>query len=397
MFSTDFESLRLEALRRPPMSLDDTVMLVRLSSPPPREAMPGLYLSGRIGCAGELDFELLRRAKAAKSGHYHGSVTAIVPIYVTSFCQERCLYCNYRAENRNVELQRLRLSPEQLEHEVRFLIEQKGLRNLELVYATDPNVRVDTICTHVEMVRSVLNEVGGGSVGINAEPFDVDEYRKLVDAGLDFAVIWQETYDPQLYRALHPGKTKKANMAYRLDGCERMLEAGLNTFGMGVLSGLGDWRHDWAMLAMHEAYLEERYGVGPSILGIPRLKAAAGAKIQQTPFIPSDHELTVAVAAHNLFRPRTMPFVSTREKWDLCLALAQGGGCLFTFNCSTIPGGYSLGSHGYQFPTASYDTDLFVPKIRGEGFTVDFHWPSVGLPVDDERLHPRMDIRPVLA
>ena len=153
-----------------------------------------------------------------------------------------------------------------------------------------------------------------------------------------------------------------------------MLAAGIEHVGVGVLSGLSDWKRDWAMLMLHEEYLQQHYGDGATILGTPRLKLAPGALLQESPFTPTREEFLVTVALHNMFSPTTAPFVSTREDWDVCIELARGGGCLFTLNCSTTPGGYSLQRGGCQFTSNSYDAPVYSAKLRSEGLEPIFCW-----------------------
>jgi len=337
------------------------------------------FWSGDFGLGGELDRTVVRRSTEVKRVLYGGRVFVIAPIYVTSICQEQCLYCNFRAANKGVGVERRRLRDEELGLEALYLIEQKGLRVLELVYSTDPRIRVDTMCRHVELLRRLLDEHGGGLVGISAEAFEENDYRRLVDAGLCWSVLWQETYDRSRYGELHPGKTKKANFEYRLNAYEHMLSAGVGHVGIGVLSGLSDWRRDWSMLMLHEEYLQQHYGGGATILGLPRLKPAPGAPLQESPFIPSRQEFLATAALHNVFSPTTAPFVSTREDWDLCVDLARGGGCLFTLNCSTTPGGYSLQHGGCQFPANSYDAPVYSARLRAEGLDPMFNWKAADL------------------
>jgi len=332
--------------------------------------------SERLGRGGDLDRTIVLRSAEVKRALYGGQVFVIAPIYVTSICQEQCLYCNFRAANKGVGVERRRLSDEELELEALYLIEQKGLRVLELVYSTDPQMRVDTMCRHVELLRRLLDEHGGGLVGISAEAFEEGDYRQLVDAGLCWSVLWQETYDKSRYAELHPGKTKKANFEYRLNAYEHMLAAGVEHVGIGVLSGLSDWRRDWAMLMLHEEYLQQHYGGGATILGLPRLKRAPGAPFQESPFVPTRQEFLATVALHNTFSPTTAAFVSTREDWALCVELARGGGCLFTLNCSTTPGGYSLQHGGCQFPANSYDAPIYSAKLKAEGLEPVFSWKA---------------------
>lgn len=368
-------SLRISETRdRCAQYAHDRSPLGQTSLAPGDPAIARLLWEDGFGTGGALDDRIFTTAVQAKRRQYDGAVFAIVPVYVTSVCVERCLYCNYRLGNKGVEVERLRLSPEDIDREVAYLASEKDLRVMELVYATDPRKRVDQMCRDVERTLSVLGRYGGGTVGINAEALDEHEYRQLKNAGLNFVVLWQETYDRDAYATYHPGNTKKSSYEYRLDAYERMLAAGIGAIGLGVLSGLADWRTDWALLMAHEAYLTETYGVRPAILGVPRLKPAAGALVQTTEHIPSRREFKATLALHNLFSPTTLPFLNTREDWSLCSELAEGGGALFTFNCSTIPGGYAAGRQGYQFPTASFDAPLFAPQLASCGLTPVFDW-----------------------
>jgi 2-iminoacetate synthase len=330
----------------------------------------------QFGCGGAFDRSILDRSAELKSALYGGRLFVIVPIYVTSICSEQCVYCNYRAGNKGLGVERRRLSDSELEQEAQYLVEEKGQRVLELVYASDPRMRADSMCRHVELLRRVLDRRGGGLVAISAEALEENEYRRLVEAGLSISVLWQETYDKSRYPVLHPGTTRKTDFNYRVDAYERMLVAGIPHVGMGVLLGLADWRQDWAMLMLHEEYLRRHYGRSATILGIPRLKLAPGAILQESPFTPSQQEFSAAIALHNVFSPATAAFVSTRESWDVCVELARGGGCLFTLNCSTTPGGYSLQRGGCQFASHSYDAPIYSARLRSERLEPVFSWNS---------------------
>lgn len=316
---------------------------------------------------------IVKKARLIKESFFKNDIFAVVPLYVTSVCDEQCLYCNFRAANQ-IQVERHRLNDHELLQEISFLINEKGYRTIELVYSTDHSSRIDAICRHIELVKKSLETVGGGLIGLNAEPFSEDEYRLLKSAGIDFIVLWQETYDSDVYQQMHPGITKKSNFEFRIDAYERMLKAGIEQIGMGVLSGLADWRKDWTMLFMHQEYLKKTYGMESPIIGIPRLKASEGAIIKKTGHMPTDDEFLLCIAAQCLFDPFSLPFVNTRENWDLCVRLSSGGGVLFTFNCSTIPGGYSLGCRGYQFPTFNFDIDLYAGKAVEEGFHTRMKW-----------------------
>jgi 2-iminoacetate synthase len=327
-----------------------------------------------FGCGGALDAVWLRRGREAKRARYGDAVRAVSPLYVSSICKEKCTYCNYRAGSEDPGLKRVRLSMEELEREVRFLVAERGLRAVELVYASDPLIGVDELEAHIALTKKILAEYGGARVGLSAEPMEVADYERLRAAGLSFSVVWQETYDPARYAELHPGRQVKSDYAYRVDSFARMLEAGIEDVGIGVLSGLADWRRDWSMLMRHEVWLRERHGRGASILGIPRVKAAPGAVFREFGFAPSDDQFLALVALHKARFPDVRPFVSTREDFDMCLRLAEGGGCLFTFNCSVTPGGYTLENAGAQFVTGNFDALQYAERVEQAGFRVDWDW-----------------------
>jgi 2-iminoacetate synthase len=323
---------------------------------------------------------LVLEAARKKKAHRFGEVVfSISPLYVTSICREHCIYCNFRVENRGAAVTRLRLTPDQLREEVDFLVNRHGLRVVELVYSSDPRFGVDAIAEHIEIASDVLENAGGGIVGINAAPFAVEEYQRLKEAGLNFVVLWQETYNKERYHELHVGPTPKTAYERRVMAYERMLQGGIENIGLGVLSGLAPWREDWLALMAHEQYLYEKFRVRAAVPGVPRLKPAKGALMQSTPYIPSDEEYLLAIAVHNLFSPITVPFVNTRERWALCVEAARGGGAIFTFNCSTIPGGYTQGTKGYQFPTDDFPATEYVPKLHSEGLSPVMRWTFEGI------------------
>lgn len=103
--------------------------------------------------------------------------------------------------------------------------------------------------------------------------------------------------------------------------------------------------------------------------------------MKEAPYTVTRQEFLATLALHNLFAPTTAAFVSTREDWDLCVEMATGGGCLFTLNCSTTPGGYSLPHCGCQFTTQSYDAPVYAAKLRSQGLEPVFQWTVRDLPV----------------
>src|SRR5579863_4988249 len=155
-----------------------TVPPPSLDSLRPGEAAEFVSLLGSegFGCGGDLDQNIIARSNELKRSLYDGRVFVTAPMYATSICWEQCLYCNYRAGNKGVGVERRRLTDAELVQEATYLVEEKGLRVLELVYASDPRMRADTMSRHVELLRTLLERRGGGLVGISAEALDECEY-----------------------------------------------------------------------------------------------------------------------------------------------------------------------------------------------------------------------------
>ncbi len=310
--------------------------------------------------------QISKIAQEIKSKLFHGEIYPIVPLYVSSICQENCKYCNFRKSNKGINLIRKRLNDDELIKEVKFLI-KKDLRVIELVYSTDPLIDINDVARHVKIVKKALcSKWGKGVVGINARPFSREEYIKLREEGLDFVILWMETYNKEAYKQMHSSGLEKGDFTFRYKAYERMLDAGIRNIGMGILFGLADYKRDIERLFKHIDNLRGEYGDFNLILGIPRLKPAEGAEIRQSKHIPSDNEIERIVAIYNLKYPFALPFLNTREPWDLNLRLVMGGGVIFTFDCSTIPGGYSLDSKGYQFPTYSFPVATYDSKLTSD-------------------------------
>ena len=160
MFTNHFEDLWRQVSARPSKPLDDP----------------------DFGAAGPFDHNILQQARQAKQDRFHDTVEAVSPLYVSSICKERCTYCNYRAGSEDPSLKRVRLSDADLAREVEFLVAQRGLRAVELVYASDPQLGVDDYIRHTGITRSILEQHGATTVGLSAEPVSTDDYRRQFDA-----------------------------------------------------------------------------------------------------------------------------------------------------------------------------------------------------------------------
>ncbi|MBC8525428.1 MAG: hypothetical protein ISS28_05295 [Candidatus Cloacimonetes bacterium] len=78
----------------------------------------------------------------------------LVPLYITSYCYEDCKYCNFRVNN---NVLRKRLNDNQLIKETELLI-KKGFRVIELVYSSDPEIKITSVCNHIKILKKTAIE-----------------------------------------------------------------------------------------------------------------------------------------------------------------------------------------------------------------------------------------------
>ena len=85
--------------------------------------------------------------------------------------------------------------------------------------------------------------------------------RKIKAAGLGVFQNFMETYDPEIYREMHP-KGPKGDYLHRLYALDVAMEAGFDDVGMGALFGLGDPWFELLASVAHARHRELRGGAG---------------------------------------------------------------------------------------------------------------------------------------
>ncbi|MBZ5564294.1 MAG: hemerythrin domain-containing protein [Acidobacteriia bacterium] len=363
---------------------------------------PCRELSGRLGTSGTLDPLQLddaaaliawardpdRRAlvHAAAQRSRAGApqtVEFIIPVYLTSFCRNECLYCGYRRSNPVAE--RVRLSLDDLARELDLILAW-GHRQIELVLSDDPEFGAERVARSVELTRRKLDARGGGMVALCAPVYTRDDYARLRDAGLDWLVEWQETYHQPHFDRWHVTGSEKRQFEFRLDIWDRAIGAGIRQVAFGALLGLYDWRYDALAAIEHGNYLRRTYGLEPHALGIPRLKPARGVLASQKPsrFAVSDDEYRFIVSLYHLAFPRARLFFNTREDYDFNLSMVLAGD-LFTVDCETLPGGYLRPRLPGQFSTHAYPSRREVAAaLERRGFVCKYLAPETALPQVEE-------------
>ena len=279
-------------------------------------------------------------------------VEFIIPVYLTSFCQNECLYCGYRESNPLAE--RVRLSLEEFEAELDLILSW-GYRQIELVLSDDMEFGPEKVAAYVGLTRRKLEARGGGVVALCSPAYEQEAYARLAAAGLDWMVEWQETYDEAHFNRWHFIGSPKRQFEFRLNIWDRAVAAGIRKVALGALLGLYHLRFDALCVIEHGNFLRRTYGMEPHALGIPRLKPARGVLASQksSRFTVSDDDFRLIVSVYHLAFPRSRLFFNTRESYELNQSLVAAGD-LFTVDCETLPGGYLRRRQPGQFFTHDY-------------------------------------------
>ena len=302
--------------------------------------------------------ELSSRSRKLTLQRFGKVVRLFAPLYVSNECINNCSYCGFSRDN---SILRVTLSVEEVVREARALRGQ-GFRNILLVAGEHPkfvsnNYLRDCVAALHEEVPSVSLEVG---------PMETEEYRPIVDAGADGLVVYQETYDRNVYSEVHTAGPKK-NFDWRLETPERAYAAGFRRLGISALYGLADWRYEAICVAAHASYLLRHCWKAQLTISLPRLRPCAGEFQPLTHM--SDRDLAQLICAFRLMFPDVGLVLSTREPARLRDGLIPLGVTLISAGSHTEPGGYTgAGREKLHHTVRGRVVELTaVPGVNGDG------------------------------
>lgn len=288
--------------------------------------------------------ELFATAREVKHTIYGKRLVLFAPLYISNLCANECLYCAFRASNR--EVKRRALTQEEIAREVKTLVEQGHKRLLLVAGESYPKQGFQYVLESIATVYSVKSGPGEvRRVNVNIAPLTLDEFRLLKQARIGTYQLFQETYHRETYARVHRGG-KKVDYDWRISAMDRAMEAGIDDVGIGILFGLADWRFEILALLQHIAHLEARFGVGPHTISVPRLEPAVGSEMSQHPPHPvSDLDFRKIVAILRLAVPYTGIIMSTRETAQLRRETFALGVSQISAGSRTNPGGYAEGEY----------------------------------------------------
>ncbi|MBI3878034.1 MAG: 2-iminoacetate synthase ThiH [Verrucomicrobia bacterium] len=336
--------------------------------------------------------ELCRRSQALTRQRFGKVIRLFAPLYLSNECINNCSYCGFSRDN---AILRVTLSVEDVLCEARALKAQ-GFRNLLLVAGEHPKFVSGGYLA--DCVRALHAEVPG--ISLEVGPMETADYEPLVRAGAEGLVVYQETYDHDVYAQMHTAGPKR-DFDWRMETPERAYAAGFRRLGIGALHGLADWRLEAICVAAHAEYLLRHCWKAQVTLSLPRLRPCAG-EFQPLTHL-NDRELVQLVCALRLFLPDAGLVLSTREPAHMRDGLIPLGITLMSAGSHTEPGGYTGAGRdkihrterGRIVELAANASEWAAPASRATNATGQFEIADERSPAEIAALISRLGYEPV--
>ena len=274
---------------------------------------------------------IAQRAQQLTVQHFGRTIQMFIPLYLSNHCKNRCTYCGFNVTN---EIPRRVLSLAEIEREAEA-IARTGMQHVLILTGEDRRATpIEYLCDAVAVLKRYF-----ASVSIEIYPLHTEEYAQLKAAGVDGMTVFQETYDPAVYKSVHLGG-KKRDFAWRLDAPARAAEAGLRTVNIGPLLGLAEPRREMFFTGLHARFLETNFLQTEVAVSLPRINEAEGG-FSATQFV-GDRLFVQLMTALRVFLPHAGITLSTRERAEFRDRLLTLGATRFSAGSSTGVGGYAI-------------------------------------------------------
>lgn len=247
--------------------------------------------------------EMANKAREETGKHFGNTVYVFTPLYIANYCENYCIYCGFNCYN---DIRRMKLTNEQIEHEMK-IIADSGMEEI-LILTGESHTKSDIkyIGEACKMARKYFR-----MVGLEIYPANVEDYRYLRDCGADYVTVFQETYDIEKYSELHLMGHKRV-WPYRFDAQERALMGGMRGVAFSALLGLADFRKDALATGLHAYFLQRKYPHAEISLSCPRLRPIINND-KINPLDVHEKELCQILCAYRIFLPFAGITVSSRE------------------------------------------------------------------------------------
>ena len=311
--------------------------------------------------------QMAERARLETSKHFGNTVYLFTPLYIANYCENYCVYCGFNCYN---HINRMKLSMEQIEKEMKVIADSGMEEILILTGESRAQSNVEYIGEACKLARKYFR-----MVGLEIYPVNTDEYKYLHECGADYVTVFQETYDADKYEQLHLLGHKRV-WPYRFDAQERALRGGMRGVAFSALLGLSDFRKDALASALHVYYLQRKYPHAEMSLSCPRLRPIINND-KINPLDVHEKQLCQIICAYRIFLPFVGITVSSRESVEFRNGIVKIAATKVSAGVSTGIGDHDSKYNGKETDEVQGDEqfeiddnrslDKMYQDIEGEG------------------------------
>lgn len=298
--------------------------------------------------------QMAQRARWETSKHFGNTVYLFTPLYIANYCENYCVYCGFNCYN---HIHRMKLTMEQIEHEMEVIAKSGMEEILILTGESRSQSNVSYIGEACKLARKYFR-----MVGLEIYPVNTDEYRYLHECGADYVTVFQETYDADKYETLHLLGHKRV-WPYRFDAQERALRGGMRGVAFSALLGLSDFRKDALASALHVYYLQRKYPHAEMSLSCPRLRPIINND-KINPLDVHEKQLCQIICAYRIFLPFVGITVSSRESAQFRNGIVKIAATKVSAGVSTGIGDHETKYTGKESDAAAGDEQFEIDDNR---------------------------------
>jgi 2-iminoacetate synthase len=298
--------------------------------------------------------QMAQKARAETGKHFGNTVYMFTPLYIANYCENYCVYCGFNCYN---HISRMKLTMEQIEHEMK-IIADSGMEEI-LILTGESRAKSDVkyIGEACRLARKYFR-----MVALEIYPVNTDEYKYLHECGADYVTVFQETYDADKYETLHLMGHKRV-WPYRFDAQERALRGGMRGVAFSALLGLSDFHKDALASALHVYYLQRKYPQAEMSLSCPRLRPIINND-KINPLDVHEKQLCQVICAYRIFLPFVGITVSSRESAEFRNGIVKIAATKVSAGVSTGIGDHESKYTGKESTSAEGDEQFEINDSR---------------------------------
>ncbi|MGB9690809.1 MAG: hypothetical protein ACPL7D_01425 [Candidatus Sumerlaeaceae bacterium] len=312
-------------------------------------------LSNPVGKVTQL---VLEKAVGLRRALFSDAVVPMAPMEIANTCASDCIFCGWRISNS--EMKRLRMPDDLILLQVEYLLDL-GINYIEFVSGDDLVAVRQQLPRLLARTKELFQARGvEGKTCFCTLALTEKQYSELRDGGADAMIVWQETYDPDVFaRYVTDGPKafgirddwtwdKSGNgWLFRYQSQERALRAGLEV-ALGTMLGLNpDVTFEFLATVDHARYLLDNYSLTPEhplIIGMPIWNPiptrTSDMRRSDLPDIEKLFPVFAALYLLSLPTPATWVFPNCRVPLTVQVEAARVAGAFTSTEVKLGPGGY---------------------------------------------------------